>query len=365
MGKTLSEIIKAFQDALEFWSLNCSERDLSAIPPAKTDEPLNELVKIVKLIKAHTTKVGIIFEPSKLRKQCEAAEKTVTEMSKSFVLFMSALAQVSPAKVSQIFYNEILSKSHNLTASAIAFAKELSVLEEDARKEQTDKEAAEKDGVADSSKQVDQRLVSVGKLWTNCDELVKLVEAGNLKFLERQTKMHLSLIEDGLDEFSEWAENPEEIDDEDPFGLDDSYSDEEDKVPSLEEDESDAEEGSLEKREHLIAYCKSWLQKFKLVKLLFFSINKSLPTIPTGSDIDEIYKIEAQIYKEVDSLIVELMLNQIVDDEVNEHAVAIDKRCFRILSILKKANKNNDTKTKWCGSWLAKYNEILDSMYKK
>lgn len=361
MAKSLSQIIKVFHEALQFWSINCSEKDLSGIPPAKVEDPLEEVVKIVKLIKAHTTKVGIIFEPSKIRKQSSAAETTLTDMSKSFVLFMSALARISPAKVSQIFYNEILVKAHNLTSSAAAFTDELALLEEESRKE--DAEEKKED---EASNQVDQRLVSVGKLWTNCDDLVKLVEAGNLKFLERKTRLHLTLIEDGLDEFSEWAENPEEVDDEDPFGLDDEYSDtDEDKVPSLEDDDSDLDDDSREKRDQLIAYSKSWLEKFKLVKLLFFSINKSLPTIPAGPDIDEIYKTEEQIYKAVDSLIVELMMNQIVDDEVDEHAVVIDKACFRILSILKKANKNNDTKIKWCGSWLAKYTEILDSMYKK
>lgn len=354
MAKDLSDILKAFHDALEFWSINLSDKDLSGIPPAKTQEPLDEVVKIAKLIKAHTTKVGIIFEPSKLKKQTDAAEKTVTDLSKSFVLYMSALAQVSPEKVSRLFYNEILAKSHDLTASGVAFANELIALEEQAKSGTENNEQN-----TESTTQVDQRLVSVGKLWTNTEDLVKLIEAGNLKFLEKKTRLHLTLIEDGLDEFSEWAENPEEVDDEDPFGLEEGFSDDEDEVPSLEDDTSDTDADS--KREHLIAYSKLWLQKFKLLKLLFFSINKSLPTIAAGTDIDSIYKEEEVIYKEVDSLIVELMLNQIVDDEVHEHATNIDKACFRIIAILKRANKNNDTKTKWCGSWVAKYNEILDS----
>lgn len=361
MSVPLPAIIKAFQDAVEFWSINCSEGDLSAVPPAKTDNPLGEVVKIVKLIRAHATKVGIIFEPSKLKKQISAAEKTVTDMSKSYVLYMSALAQISPAKVSELFYKEILSISQSLLDNTTAFCKELALLEEESKDETANDEAKE----SEPSNQVNQRLASVGKLWTNCDDLVKLVESGNLKFLERKTRMHLTLIEDGLDEFSDWAENPEEVDDEDPFGLDEDYSDTGDKVPSLEEDYSDNDEDTLEKRKQLISYSKLWLQKFKLVKLLFFSINKSLPTIPAGADIDEIYRVEALICKEVDLLIVELMLNQIIDDEVHEHSKAIDKSCFAILSIIKKANKNNDAKTKWCGSWLSKYNEILDSMYKQ
>lgn len=361
---SLPEILTAFESALEFWALHCADADLSSIPPAKTADPLSELVKLAKLIRAHTTKVGIIFEPANLQKQSDAAQTTVTDLSKTFVLFMSALALVSPAKVSQLFYKEILSKSHDLVSNGKSFCTEIASIWDKSQVPATDdqKEKKTEDASAEPTK-TDKRLVSVGKLWSTCDDIVKLIEAGNLKFLERKTRMHLTLIEDGLDEFSEWAENPEEIDDDDPFGLDEEYSDTE-EVPSLEEDDSDNEQSS-ENRERLILYSKLWLQKFKLVKLLFLSINKSLPTITVGTDIDDIYSTEATVCKEIDLLIVELMMNQIVDDEVNDHAKAIDKACLRIMAVLKKANKNNDTKTKWCGSWQARYGELLETMYKK
>lgn len=371
MPEDLSEILRAFHDALEFWSIKIAEKNISGIPPAKALDPLQEIVKIAKLIKAHTTKVGIIFEPLKLSKQTDAAAKTVTDFLKLMVLYMSALAQVSPLEVSQLFYNEILSKSHDLTQNGLLFSNELIVLEERAKElkktaQETDPEATLNDVPEEETKTAlcDERLVSVGKLWSTTDDIVKLVESGNLKFLEKKTKLHLTLIEDGLDEFSAWAENPEDLDEEDPFGLEDEFSDDESEVPLLENDDSDNED-SGSKKDYLIQYSKSWLQKFKLLKLLFFSINKSLPTIAAGEDIDSIYREEETIYKEVDLLIVELMLNQIVDEEVREHATKIDKACFRIIGILRRANKNNETKTKWCGSWVLKYGELTESVHRE
>lgn len=358
----LNDIIKAFEEALDCWGLVFSGSEgLKTIPPAKVQEPLKELVKVAKLIKAHTTKVGIIFEPSKLAQLSDAAYTTVSDLSKSFVLYMSVVAQLSPDKISSLFYKEILISSHTLVSTAASLTAELKVLNDKSGKSSDDK----------NNTKVDVRLVSVGKLWNACDELVKLVENGNLKFLEKKTRLQLSLIEDGLDEFSEWAENPEEFDLVDPFGLDEfSEDDEEDgedaedaKVPVADDGESSSSLAAEATMHKLSGFSKQWVQKFKLIKLLFLSINKSLPSIVNGTDIDEIYNTESIISKEADLLIVELMMSHSLTEDVTEHSIAVDKACSKILSILKKANKNSDNKTKWCSSWEIKYKEMLEAMY--
>lgn len=361
MNNQLDDILNAFEEALECWglALSGSSDGLSAIRPATVEQPLNELNKVVKLIKAHTTKVGIIFEPTKLVKQSEAAYSTLSDLSKSIVLFMSIVAQLTPEKISSLFYKEIVSVSHILIESTTSLASELKKLRNDTR-----------DGIDATLTDIkttstDLRLVSVGKIWSVCDDLVKLVEEGNLKFLEKKTRVQLSLLDDGLDEFAEWAENPEDF--EDPFGLDEFSDEEADEGGFADSNsESDTEESSedlVKKKEELASYAKQWVQKFKLVKLLFLSINKSLPSIIKGSYIDEIYKTESDICKESDLLIVELMMNRSLLEDVQEHAVAVDKACFKILAIVKNANRNNDKKIKWCGSWESKYKEILGTMY--
>lgn len=363
MNTRLDEILAAFGEALDCWSLALSANadGLKSIPPASVQDPLKELVKVVNLVRAHTTKVGIVFEPTKLATQSDAAYNTVSDLSKSLVLLMSILAQLAPEKISSLFYKEIASVSYILIVSTTSLATELKKLNEDSKEGINSAASAEK-----SPTETDVRLVSVGKMWSVCDELVKLVENGNLKFLEKKTRVQLSLLEDGLDEFAEWAENPEDFDLEDPFGLDefsDEENDGEEPPVSTSESDSETDESFAKGRGELSAYSKQWVQKFKLVKLLFLSINKSLPTIIKGSDIDDIYMTESIICKESDLLIVELMMNNSLLEDVQEHAIAIDKACSKILSIVKKANKNNENKTKWCGSWESKYKEILDTMY--
>lgn len=347
MDNKIATILSAFQEALDFWGLEIISGQI-LVPPASVDDPLEELVKLIKLIRAHTTRVGIIFEPSKLKKQTDAAYNTVSELSKSFVLYMSALAQLSPEKISNLFYQEIVKVSGDLVATASKFGEELKKLEE--------LEADNEDEIKEN--EVNPRLVSVGKVWSLCDDIVKLILSGNLKFLELKTKMHLTLIEDGLDEFEEWTENPEDVGD-DPFGFDDDFSDDEEtKVPAADSEEE--EEEPKEDKQALVAYSKQWLQKLKFVKLLFLSINKSLPTIPAGSDIDDIYRAESTILREVDKLIVDLMMNQVLDEDVEDHASNIDKACYRIVAIVRNASKNNEAKVKWCGSWETKYKELLE-----
>lgn len=370
MADQVLEVLQALEDALKFWAIQLSATDgdlKKNVPAATVDDPLQELVKITKLIRAHTTKVGIIYEPSKLEKLGDALISTVSDLSKSFVLFLSALAQVSLDKISLLFYDEIRATALSLVATATSFAGELKVLYENKSTENSEQKPP-----LDTKLEVDPRLVSVGKIWNLCDDFTKLVEGGKLKVLEKKTKMHLSLIEDGLDEFAEWAENPEDMDDEDPFGLDDDFSDDDDededehdgsKPPVSDTEDEETTKQVSKDREDLIQYSKLWLQKFKLVKLLFLSINKSLSTLTAGKSIDEIFRTEAVIAREIDTLIVELMLNHTLDDVVEKHAFGIDKACFKIISILKDTNKKSEAKVKWCGSWEAKYKEFLDQMY--
>lgn len=370
MEPDLKEILAAFQEALEFWTLHLSGVSTSlktAVTPAKVSLPLEELVKLAKLIRAHSTKVGILFEPSSFKNAGTAATKTVSELSSAFVLYISVLAQLSPEAISKLFHNEILAVSASLVSSALLFVTELNALSESTAAESESAEEKKEVDVDNKELKVDPRLVSVGKLWSNCDNLVKLIESGNLRLLEKQTKMHLSLIDDGLDEFKEFAENPHDFeDDDDPFGLEDDFTDgEEDAPPAVAEESENEEEEPSKDKQYLTNYCKLWLDKFKLLKLLLLSINKSLPLLTGGDSIDRINEAQELICRDVDLLIVDLMLSQVVDHVVQSHALSIDKGCYRIVDILKQVNVKSPTKVNWCVLWESKYQEILDTMYNR
>lgn len=386
MEQNLEETIHALGDALDFWYLHLSDlKDplQKHVSPAKVANPLEEVVKTAKLVKAHTTKVGILFEKTALKKSALAALKTISELSSTFVLFVSVLAQLSPAEISRLFHREIINIAASLVSNARLLVSELNVLllaakttDQDANADESEvkKEESANENDHDKEKErpkCDTRLMSVGKVWATCDEIVKLIEAGNLRYLEKQTKVQLSLMDDGMDEFSEWAENPEDFDDNDPFGLDDDFSDSEDdtKPPSsevLSETEPDQDEQDVsESKNQLSKYCKLWLEKFKLVRLLFFSINKSLPLLVAGQSIDQIHEAQELICREIDLLIVDLMLSQVIDHVVEKHAINIDKGCLLIVKVLKSVNEKSPTKVKWCVLWNSKFSELLEEMYEE
>ena len=369
MEPKLDELLHTFIDALDYYTLHLcdpSKSLKSLVTPANVAAPLEELVKLAKLIRAHTTKVGILFEPSSLAKSGSAAITTINELSFSLVLFISVLAQLSPSQISKIFLKEIVDVSSSLVSYTRVLVKELILLLQETLSDKAETKASEdapkNHERNEAQSQINARLVSVSKMWMVCDEITKLIEAGNLKYLEKRTKIHLSLINDGLEEFSEWAENPKQFDDEDIFGLgDDLLEDGDETVPSAPE-ESD---GEPQDKEYLTRYSKLWLDKFKLVRLLFFSINKSLPRLVAGECIDQIYEAQEQICRDIDLLIVDIMLSRIIDDVVKDHATRIDKGCLKIVKILKSENERSPKKVDWCISWESKFNELLDKMYKE
>lgn len=60
----LKNLLQSFKQATEFWiqSININKFDeINGFTTTTIDNPQQELIKLIKLIKAHTTKVGIIL----------------------------------------------------------------------------------------------------------------------------------------------------------------------------------------------------------------------------------------------------------------------------------------------------------------
>lgn len=359
--KNAEVVLKPFLEALTFWNaqLEGPLKDVNAsIPAAKVQHPLTELEKLLELMKAQITKVGIVYEPKTLKKQTDAAHSTAADLSRTFVLYMSAVSQMSMVKVSKMFLDEIVDSSRKLVLTALEFVEELRNLYKESK---ADAEESDKKNEGESS----SRLLSIGKLWSLCDSTKALIGGGELKVLELKVRLSLSLIEDGLEDFTEWAENPEEVDDEDPFGLEEDFSDEENETNDAEESNSlNGDEKESESFKNLRDYSKNWVQKLKLIKLLLLSIKKSVPSIIQGSDIDRLHSLEASIASDIDMLIAELMMNRVLDHRVESHAKKVDDECFSIIKILKDLNKSDESKVKWCGSWNTKYTEFSEEQKK-
>lgn len=320
----LLKLLESYREALVFWvsGINASNSEIQA---AEVSEPLGELAKLAKLIKAHSTKVGIIFKPENLKKDKNAALSTLKKLPETTVLLMSVISQLKPSVLSNLYYNEITSTVKLLLEVIINFVNELELL------------------VKDEQQSSNERLVSVGQVWTNCDLLSGLAEGGKIAFLASKTKQSIAIVGDGLEEFEEWAENPEAFDD-DPFLLSDE--DEEEEIEKAPVPASDNDE--------VLVFAKKWAQKIKLIKLLLTSLTRSLPTSTSGQNIDDIYNVQKTLVVNVDKFILDLMLEQ-DPAAVKDVGDAIDKGCLKIMKIVKDANSKSESKVKWVTAWHAKY----------
>lgn len=320
----LLKLLESYREALVFWvsGIHASNSEMQA---AEVSEPLGELAKLAKLIKAHSTKVGIIFKPENLKKDKNAALSTLKKLPETTVLLMSVIPQLKPSVLSNLYYNEITSTVKLLLEVIINFVNELELL------------------VKDEQQSSNERLVSVGQVWTNCDLLAGLAEGGKIAFLASKTKQSIAIVGDGLEEFEEWAANPEAFDD-DPFLLSDE--DEEEEIEKAPVPASDNEE--------VLVFAKKWAQKIKLIKLLLTSLTRSLPTSTSGQNIDDIYNVQKTLVVNVDKFILDLMLEQ-EPAEVKDVGDAIDKGCLKIMKIVKDANSKSESKVKWVTAWHAKY----------
>lgn len=358
MSKTKSDLVsltESYKEALEYWyqCLDPTKPTINQIKSAKVSNPIDELIKLTNLIKAHSTKVGIIFKPETLKNQYDVAHSTLGKLSESIVLIMSIIPQLKSQDLSKIFYEEIINNLRLLINANIGLSKELYALSKD------DIEATSEENTNGS----DNRLVSIGQIWSNCDLTITLLQNGKIAFLTSKIKVGISLIVDGLDEFEEWIENPDDFDNDDPFGLnDEDFSDEEEdderEPPISSKDElSDDEDNSIN-NEKLVEFAKKSLQKFKLIKLLLTSLNKSLPSNVSGEKLDNIYDLQKKLVNCIDKLILDLMLDQQVDEVTKEFSEEIDKTCKKIIKILNEVNKSDELKVKWVNTWSIKYEEL-------
>ncbi|ODV81093.1 uncharacterized protein CANTADRAFT_47373 [Suhomyces tanzawaensis NRRL Y-17324] len=345
MSKTredVQKLLESYSEALQYWLDGLADpKNASKIKSAKVKAPLDELKKLAKLIRAHTTKVGIIFKPQNLAKDVGPAYTTVLKLSETTVLVISVVVQLQPGETSHLFYNEVLQQIKQLLAANLGFVGELQAVLDDVD------ELAKEDG--SKSDEINGRLLAVGKIWATCDSLYGLVENGKLGLLTDKIKDNIGLIDDGFEEFEEWCENPQEMDD-DPFGLDSEDEDEDGLDGANPPTESDDES-----KEELIKYAKTWLKKIELVKLLMASFKKSLPQATTGEQIDAIYGHQQDIVKLIDKLIVDLMLNGSIDEELEGITKQITQESTRLAKLAQAIHVNNSKKSKWYDTWITKF----------
>lgn len=329
----LRGLISSFREGLELYQTTLSSADaISKVKSSNVEEPDQELLKISKLLFAHATKLGIVFKP---QVSTNAAYKQMKETSAVFLLLISLIGQIKPDVYSEIFYIEVIETIKKIISSHILFLNEVEELD-------FNKPAGEDD----DTKTTEGRLVSVGMIWDNCKALDELVKGGKLGLLNKKLKESIGLIDDAISEFSEWVEDPTVVDDEDPFGLDSDFSDDEKE----EKETPEIDPQTLE-------FAQKWLSKVKLVKLLISSLSKSLPSNNSqisGKETDEVNSQQNGIIEQVDELLSTFFMNGSLF-ELKALSRTIEKQCLDIIEFVKGLNKQDEKKTQWLTIWSDKF----------
>lgn len=343
----LEELKQSFKQSLEVGvkSLNDNSTNiLHQITPANVANPIQEFGQVTKLIKAHTTKVGIIFKPENLKSDdVSAAYSTFESLVKSGNLLLTLNSQLTKASISQLYQDEIKYASIQLYTSLIRLADCLSV---------------------EGESSDDSRLKSVGLVWSNCDSLVLLIDEGEVGVLNARIKSNIALIDDGFEEFVEWTENPVDFDDDDPFGLELSEDEDEDEGTEGTEDahppvEENTTNSPADGKTDLINFCKLWIKQIELIKLLLASFKKSLPVTTPAVTIDLINTIQRQLVVIIDRFISDIMMDQVIDDDIKAYTTDITKHGLKLSSIAQDCHKDNEKKAKWYATWSTKFEAQL------
>ncbi|KAH3681151.1 hypothetical protein WICPIJ_007846 [Wickerhamomyces pijperi] len=332
--KSFAEILKVSKDSLYAETVednNVKAQDLTA-----------ESIKLIQLIYAHTTKIGIAFRPPV---SINAAYAQIKEISQYFFLLVSLvpLFQEDP-KFSKFFVSELKVQVSKLISTYTNFLKELGELN---FTEKAD---------ASTSNSVDHRLVSIGITWDMCDGLKKLILGGNLELLKENLKQSIALVDDAFEEFGEWIELPEKCDDTDPFGFNGAEEDDDDDDASENGDDKDDSEHI---DPQLLSMAKKWHSKVKLIKLLLSSLSKSLPTDESGikgADLEKFNQEQDHLIGLVDDLVSSFFTWSPIGD-VQSYADEIVEQCKNLIEMVKMLNKGDDSKIKWLKIWLERFVE--------
>ncbi|CCH43420.1 Cyclin-D1-binding protein 1 [Wickerhamomyces ciferrii] len=334
----LRKLITSFRESLELYLKALSSKEsIDKIESSNVEDPSKEIIKISDLLFAHATKLGIVFKP---KVSFNAAYKQLSETSSLFLFLLSLIPQIDPNKYSLIFTNELIDQIKKIISSQINFLNEVDVLDFNTPLEET--EFGEK---------TEGRLLSVGVIWDNCKALKSLIQGGKLKLLENRLKGSIGLVDDAIEEFTEWLENPSIIDDEDPFGLGDDFTDEED------EDEETNKEVLKDIDPQIIEFGEVWNTKIKMIRLLISSLNKSLPSndeLITGKEADEFNKQQNGLIEQIDDLFSTIYINGSLF-EIKKIGKNIEKQCLEIIKFVENLNKNDEKKTKWLNIWKEKF----------
>lgn len=310
--------------------------------------PLEELSKLAKMIKAHTTKVGIVCHPDKFKDEANdvAIFKELTALVNVVFFLFSLLPLFYSNKKDQ--YAEFF--LDQLSINIMRLLNGISQLTDD-----LDAMIADKfDEVTDS----ENRLVSIGMIWASCDALNVLASKGNAGLLCDNIRGSCQLVDDIQIDIEEWLEDPQ-------LGngmlLEESFDSEEDEEFGNEVDEEETASINRIKK-----FLEIWQVNIKMIKLLLSSFTKSISQATNkeqnnykGSSLDLLQALHSKVVGLLDEIVADTFIadSSFQHDDSVEDIELLNKSLKEMVKIIKDMNKSDPKNSKWIEVWETKYSE--------
>ncbi|KAF2097027.1 hypothetical protein NA57DRAFT_57637 [Rhizodiscina lignyota] len=253
-----------------------SPESSSTSPP----NPLSVLADAAKLLKAHTTKLGLLllnkpFTPS-------AVVKVLSEITGTCLPAMMGAIELLNTP-SGVCWGSCVEKHVKSKVNAVLGA--VGELVKDIER------VAKGEDAARTQKQSDSTLASTGQVWSTCDALVTISATSPADIVIKKAEEYRSLLRDAIDELKEWAEEEDE-----------GYDDEE-----VSDQDSDVQFGPSKcptNKPELRAQVEGAVKKLKLVEMGYKALGKRrLKTFPfedvgrPNGQTDETVKAQAGVKK--------------------------------------------------------------------
>lgn len=207
------------------------------------------IIDVAALSKAHTTKVGIAF---KLPISVGAASKTLADSSALIPAIVGAFVAINDdkqkaEKVGILLLDEVKNQVLDFLSAHKGLCTELISLSEHPEKD------------ADKNSEESGRLVSVGRVWKACDQVMAISQLRSSKILAIKVEQFAEMLQDALDDLEDFIENGNEGGNDD-FILEFGSDEEDDQIfeklqnakskrATKEEDEDEGEDGDDEPTE--------------------------------------------------------------------------------------------------------------------
>ena len=309
-------------------------------------DPLTELEKLAKILKAYSTKLGIICEPSKLHGNYHAAYTELKNYADSLFYLLSLLPLFTreQGKLYASYLNE------DVFTQVLGLLNGTEMLCDEICSSSKENEGDNKD-----------RLISVGIIWASCDELCDIAKGGNYGLLSKRIALSCGLVDDVLEDIHGWLEDPQLEGADDFLGDDlDSIDELEDGVKKMGIDGDDEEMIEIVKK-----FLSEWQTKIKMIKLLLSSFSKSITlttgkNIPNlGSKLDELNKLHKQVILHLDELVSDVFMSGAAfdEDEMGPSIADLNDTLAKMVHMIKEISKQDPKKSKWIDVWNNKYFE--------